>query len=331
MMPSALHIEEISPEKWSEWDAFMLAQRGGTAFHSSRWLAHQPGTSLRIFGLYDDGHLLGGAPVCVKEKMGIRLLPQPKLTPYFGPVLGDDLLHSGRADQAVKLLLKKVYESFDAFCFSPPPQASELQHELGKHFGHDSHHTAKPMRTNWKSPMPADKLIASYPRTSRRNEIRRAHRKGTTASISTDFETIHRLSVLSYQATGREHPLTAEAFIRMATAMEKAGMGAGLLCHTADGRPVASAWILYDKYITHNVMAGVDPQYRNANGGSVTLHEALNTAMEREQTFDFGGSMIDGINTYLQSYGTEEKWYTHYRATNSSKMKLLKATGMLKF
>ena len=331
-MPSTtLHIEELPRQKWTEWDAFMLAQRGGTAFHSYRWLSAQPGTSLRIFGLYDDGLLLGGAPVCIKQKMGIRLLPQPKLTPYFGPVLGDDLLHSGRADQAVSLLLKDVYQQFDAFCFSPPPQASELQHELGKHFGHGRHHTTKPMRTNWKAPIPADELIASYPRTSRRNDIRRALRKGVYAQTSTDYDTIHRLSVLSYQATGRAHPLSAEAFSSLATAMEKAGMGAGLLCHADDGTPVASAWILFDKHITHNVMAGVDPHYRSTNGGSVTLHQALNMAMQRKLTFDFGGSMIDGINAYLQSYGTEEKWYTHYRATHSSKMKLLKATGMLKF
>jgi hypothetical protein len=263
--------------------------------------------------------------------MGIRLLPQPKLTPYFGPVLGDDLLHSGRADQAVKLLLKDVYQQFDAFCFSPPPQASELQNALNSHFGHDRHHTTKRMRTNWKAPMPADELIASYASSSRRNNIRRALRKGVYAKTSVDYETIHRLSVLSYQATGREHPLSAEAFTNMAKAMEEAGRGTGILSYTADGRPVSSAWILFDKHVTHNVMTGVDPQYRSANGGSVALHQALSIAMQRELTFNFCGSMIDGINAYFQSYGTQEKWYTHYRATHSSKMKLLKASGMLTF
>lgn len=326
-----LHIAEIPPEKWPEWDAFMLAQRGGTAFHSFRWLAAQPGMRLRIFGLYGDGGLRGGAPVCIKEKPGIRLLPQPVLTPYFGPVLADELLRSGGAAEATQLLLREVYERFDAFCFSPPPQAAELQDALERHFGRDAHHPVKKMRTNWKMPMPPDALIASYPRTSRRNEIRRAMRKGTEAQPSSDFETIHRLSALSYEATGRAHPLTAAAFGQMARAMEAAGTGAGILARTADGTPVASAWILFDTYTTHNVMAGVDPQYRNANGGSVALHRALHMAMERDSIFDFGGSMIDGINAYLQAYGTEEKWYTHYRATHSKKVRLLKASGLLRF
>ncbi|MFW6347632.1 MAG: GNAT family N-acetyltransferase [Cyclonatronaceae bacterium] len=309
----------------------MLAQRGGTACHSFRWLAAQPDTKLRIFGLYDDGLLLGGAPICVKEKMGIRLLPQPRLTPYFGPVLADELLHSGRADLAVRLLLREVYEPFDAFCFSPPPQANELRHALEPHFGHDAHHPVKKMRTNWKAPIPPADLIASYPQSSRRNNIRRALRKGTRAQRSSDYETIHRLSALSYEANGRPHPVAAESFTRMAKATEEAGLGAGMLAFNAGGTPIASAWMLFDRHLTHNVMTGVDPDYRSANGGSVALHQALSMAMERHTTFDFNGSMAEGINTYFKSFGPVETSYTHYRAVHSRKMKLLKASGLVAF
>ncbi len=332
MFKRELTIREADPTEWKEWDAFVFQQRDGTIFHSSIWLSEQPGLQLRIFFMYEGDQLVGGVPICVKQKMGIRILPQPLLTPYFGPVFSDEFLLKGRLSEALELILAQVYEPFDAFCFSLPPQAVQLRKILvDLPFYRENHRSVQNRRTNLKQQMPASELISSYPKMSRRNEIRRAMRKGTEARESEDFETIYRLSELSFQSTGRSHPLTMPQYVQLAKKMHQFGLGMGILTHSNDNIPLASAWILFDRTTTYNVLAGVDQEYKNYNGGSVALHYALTVSMEHGLVFDFGGSMIEGVNRYLQSYGTTECWYTHYRSTESSKMKLLKAIGLVRF
>ncbi len=332
MFKTELHISELEQAVWKDWDSFVLQQRDGTIFHTSIWLGCQPVTSLRIFGVFDGEKLVGGAPLCIREKMGIRIVPQPLLTPYFGPVFCDAFLMSGRLEEALELLLQRVYQKYDAFCFSAAPQASQMRDALAKIPFYDGRHRiVKNMRTNRKKLVSPGDLIDSYPRMSRRNEIRRAMRKGTKARESTDFETIYRLSEMSFESTGRKHPLTPDEFTELANKMDFYGLGKGYITYSSDDIPVASAWLLTDRNTTYNVLAGVDPQYKNYNGGSVALHTAISESMKQNLLFDFGGSMIDGVNEYLKAYGTEECWYTHYRSVESFKMKFLKSVHLVKF
>jgi len=327
-----LHIVKLEKDRWKEWDTFVLAQRDGTIFHTTYWLREQRSMKPGVYGLFQGDKLVGGVPLCLKEKWGIRITPQPLITPYCGPVLSDVFIQNGLVTEAVKLILNDVYSRFDACRFSLPPQAHQLREALIKlPFHKAGSRSITNLRTNRKARIAPDDLIDSYTRMSRRNDIRRSMRKGVYAQESTDWETIFRLSEESFRISGREHPLKRDQFLGMAGKLHELGLCTGVIAFSPEKVPIAAAWTLSDRHTCYNVLAGVDQEYRKLNGGSVALHEAIRIAMERKLIFDFGGSMMERVNTYLQSYGPEECWFTHCRSVESARFRLLEKTGLVRF
>ena len=332
MSKQDLHIVKFDSNRWEEWDSFVLAQRDGTVFHTSYWLREQIGMEPEFYGLYSDNTLVGGAAFCVKKKWSIRIMPQPKITPYYGPVFSDSFMHSGNLKNGIQLLLDIVFSRFDACRFSIPPQAVQLREALiGLPFHETGKRSVTNLRTNRKSGVDPDELIESYSRMSRRNDIRRSIRKGVYAKETTDWDTLYELTLESFRISDKPHPLSKEHFSNLATKLHELGLCTGILAYSPDDVPIAAAWTLSDRHTCYNVLAGVNQDYRKLNGGSVALHEAIRMAMEHKLIFDFGGSMMERVNTYLQSYGPDECWYTHCRSVESTRFGLLQKMGLVRF
>ncbi|MCC5934632.1 MAG: GNAT family N-acetyltransferase [Balneolales bacterium] len=325
-------IEKIKPENWPLWDAFALEQRDGTLFHSSIWLREQPQTETEIFGLFKGDALMGGAALAVKTRWRQRLVPQPRMTPYYGPVFSDALVQSPQLKEAFNQLLAGVYTSFDAFTFNLPPQAVQTRQLLQKHAAELMPGCSlRSLRTNRISGCAPDELIESYSGTSQRRYIRRAMRNPELrAESTTDFEQVYALSEESFRAAGRAHPFPKNDFIRLAESLHENGL-ASCLCVRLKDEMIAAYWVPFDRHTAYYIASGLSQKHRSLHAGPYALHLMISFAMEHKLVFDFEGSMNENINRYFTSFGPEVCTYDHYKSVTSSAVRTLNSLRLLRF
>lgn len=329
---NGLDLQRFDPKKYYEWDTFVLAQRDGTLFHTSIWLNEQPETETQIFGLYHEGKLVGGTALAVKKRWGQRIVPQPRMTPYYGPVFSDALALSAGLKNACTYLLSQVYARFDAFSFSLPPQAVQAAQAFTAALPDlfpDS--TIKPMRTNRICDIEADKLLESYTGSSQRRYIRRASRMSDLSTQSSEnFEQLYRLAEESFRVAGRKHPMPQETFIRLAEKLHHHGLANCLMVHFKD-QPVAAYWVPFDRHTAYYLSSGLNQSFKNLHAGPYAMHLMIRDAMDQKLVFDFEGSMNETINRYFTSFGPEEKKYVHFRVVASKTCRFLIQSKALRF
>ncbi|MCH8568345.1 MAG: GNAT family N-acetyltransferase [Balneolales bacterium] len=333
---SRYQILEIPIEKWNHWDDFALAQPTGTIFHTSMWLRHFKKIRLRIFGIYDSNdNLAGGAAVTLKEKLGISVIPQLKISPYCGPLFTYSFLQSDEADTAIGELLQKVYFSADAFRFSFPPQAEktakrvhQILNKLTDHSESLDFYTFRTNTLNCSKDQNPEELYTG--KTLRRN-IRKARAANLKSVPNPDLESIYRLSSLSFQNSGRKHPLEIEEFTNLSNELLAAGRLNTALIQTAGGTDAAAHWSPMDKHTAYHCISGIDRNLSSANAGSLAMHEIISKAVEKGKVFDFEGSSNENINRFFCSFGPSETRYFHFRYVGSTRLKLLLKSGLISF
>lgn len=329
---SSWDVRIFDPKKYYEWDTFVLAQRDGTLFHTSIWLTGQPETETLIFGLYHEGMLVGGTAIALKKRWGQRLVPQPRMTPYYGPVFSDTLVLSAGLKNACRYLLSEVYARFDAFTFSLPPQAVQATQALEKVMPElFPGSTSKPMRTNRICGIEPEDLIESYTGCSQRRYVRRAARMPElTAEPSTDFEQLYQLAEESFAASGRKHPMPKEAFIQIAEKLHHHGLASCLLIRF-QGEAVAAYWVPFDRHTAYYLSSGLRQNHKKLHAGPYAMHLMIHEAMQQKLVFDFEGSMNESINKYFSSFGPGEKNYVYFRSVNSGTVRFMIKSKMLRF
>ena len=331
-MNSDAYIRKIEPEKWSEWDAFALAQRDGTLFHSSLWLNAQPETETEIFGLYKAGQLIGGTALAVKKRWGQLLIPQPRMTPYYGPVFSDALVLNSSLPAACQLLLSEVYARYDAFTFNLPPQAVQTAQTFCALMPQQlPAGTCRGMRTNRISGRQPEILIESYSGTSQRRYIRRAIKnRELKAEVSTDFELLYSLSEESFRTSGRKHPYPKKDFLKLASCLHEHGLAHCIVVRYGT-EAVAAYWVPFDRHTAYYIASGIRQKYRHLHAGPFALHLMISFAMEQQLVFDFEGSMIENINRFFQTFGPEMSGYVHFKSVHSSMVRYLSNLKLIRF
>lgn len=80
--------------------------------------------------------------------------------------------------------------------------------------------------------------------------------------------------------------------------------------------PCSFAFLLYDENRCYYLLGGSDPQYSKYCSQNLVLWEAIKFASTVSKSFDFEGSMIEGIENFFRQFGGEQ--VTNYRITKLS-------------
>jgi len=301
--------------EWDKWDQFVFQQRDGTLFHTSVWLQHQEHCQLRIYGVFLDGELVAGLPLCVKKKAGFRIVAMPVLTPYSGPVISDNLY---KYNDTLELweLFKSVLIEYDAWrmrCFHRSSQLSGLWKK-------NEHYELK--RTNCLFKKTEDELWDGYASSLKRN-IRKAKKNGISVVATEDFSTIYHLSAQSFAHSSRKHPMTEDAFLSLASDLCKFGLAKAMVAKDKNGRQLAACWMPVDRQFGYNVIHGIDREYSNLQAGPLVLHETVQACFKSGLNVDFEGSSHDRINKMYQKFGASEAGLTESSNVNNRMLALI--------
>ena len=89
-----------------------------------------------------------------------------------------------------------------------------------------------------------------------------------------------------------------------------------------NGNIIAANFLVYDDTTVYYLMGGIDPTKKDLGGMDMILHESVKFALESGRRFDFEGSMLESVEKYFRSYGSQQKPYYNISKVNSKALKL---------
>lgn len=134
-------------------------------------------------------------------------------------------------------------------------------------------------------------------------KIRKAERDGLRCTSATvdDLLRLCRISMSRQEAKG----FAAETLQRLAEVAIERHAGEIVGCEDSEGRLLAAVFLAHDHNTAYTIASGQIREGQGRNAGAFALYEAIWRACEMEgiHTFDFEGSMLEGVEGFFRSFG----------------------------
>ena len=151
--------------------------------------------------------------------------------------------------------------------------------------------------------------------SSMRYEIRRSQ-KMLIVEESDDIDKLAEMLMATYNRQGRAYIVKPEILRRMYLACKERNACTLLVAKDAEGRVHSMTLFVYDENRCYFLVSASDP-ILNAKSTANTLlvWEGIKRAAQHSKVFDFEGSEIRGIGTFLRRFGG--KFTPHYTITKN--------------
>lgn len=244
---------------------------------------------------------------------GLRVVGMPQLTqtlgPWFAPMEGKYAQQLARQKDLVEELLAAL-----------PPHDLFLQR-------------FHPSMTNW---LPW--YWAGYQQTTRytyvlpdvrepaklwpefrdniRNDVRKAqNRFGLKLSTELGDDVLYEIYRKTFQRQGEQPQVNAEQLRLLRRVCRERDSGEVLFVVDGDGRAHAAAFMVWDSRCAYYLLGGGDPELRNSGAHSLLLWEAIQRSASRTQSFDFEGSMVEGVERFFRAFNAQQMPYSRVWGT----------------
>lgn len=290
----------------SPYDELVAASPQGSVFCTSWWLdAVAPGR-WRTHEIEENGRVVAAWPTIVRSTRFGELHAGAPLTPFLGPLLppGEGAKRRSREIKLVESLLERIgnVAHLEARC-NP---AFDYWTPLRWHgFQQTTNYT-------WRLPEleDVDRVFSGF-RENIRGHVRAAEKNGMTVGEARldEFLEIHRRRFARDPAGIRG--IDAAAGRRNARTI--------LIARDAEGRARAGGYFVHDERFTTYLLAATDAEVRGA--ASLVLWEAIQRAAARGAGFDFEGSMLRHVESFVRSFGGVPTPYSIVWKTPSAAMR----------
>ncbi len=265
---------------------------------------------------FRDNKVIGAWPYYKKKKFGLTTLTQPMLTPYLGPYI----LTNSEQKNASKLSFEKkvLYELINGL----PKVHREVYH------GHPRWTNWKPL--HWKGYQQSTRYTYHIDLTQEiqdvfqsftdktRNIIKIADSKFSVEPNS-DSDVMYALVESTFQKQGLQVPYNKLYFKTLHKYFEKENSYKSFVAYDSmdyTKKSVAGVYMTFDSDTAYLMLTGrVGPEA----GGAVSslIWKCIKQAKEMgKTTFDFEGSMIEGVDSFFRSFGGSHVPY--HRITRTS-------------
>lgn len=252
----------------------------------------------------EDQGLLKACFVYVLKKKGPFIsVGMPGLTPFLGFWFTKDIEQS-QADKLLSMLLKhsKFYVQMSHIVFNLDFDSSGYTKEI-KHT-----YTLSEIKDH-------DTLYANFKQRIK-GEIKKAQRQ-ITVRESSDVKLLYTLCQKSYKRQDKEAEFSLNLVENIYRAVTDNNCGTILLAEDEGGNAHAATLIVWDHQAAYYLLNGGDPELRSSGANSLLMWEAIKHSSKYVDTFDFEGSMIPGVEKYIQGYNPEKRQYALFTKTNS--------------
>ena len=112
-------------------------------------------------------------------------------------------------------------------------------------------------------------------------------------------------------------PHSEEIFLKIDLACEAKKLRKIFIAVDQEGRHHAGVYLVWDNESAYYLMGGSDPDLRNSGATSLCIWEAIKFASTVSKEFNFGGSMMEPVESFFRAFGGKQKLIFNISKTNS--------------
>ena len=294
----------------SPYDELVATSPQGSVFCTSWWLdAVAPGR-WRAHELEENGRVVAAWPTVVRTTRVGDIHAGAPLTPFLGPLFqrGEGARRRSRELKLVESLLERIgrYAHLEARC-NP---AFDYWTPLRWHgFTQTTNYT-------WRLPdlSDLDAVFAGF-RENIRGHVRAAEKNGMVVADGSldDLLDLHR----------RRFARDPQGIARIDAAAAERDARTILIARDAGGNARAGGYFVHDARFTTYLLAATDAEVRGA--AAAVLWEAIKRAAARGTAFDFEGSMLRHVESFVRSFGGVPTPYSIVWRTSSRPVRAARA------
>ncbi len=256
----------------------------------------------------EKGKIVGALPYHLRKKMGFRCVIQPQLTQYNGIWIKNK---PATTDNDRLSFEKKIFSKL-----------IEQLEQLGLSYYQQCFHMSI---TNWlpfywrgyKQTTRYTYLIGSIGNSekvfsrfspAKQRQIRKCEGK---LHLSLDmrpdeFYSHHKQSL---KERGEEIIYSFELFQRIYKAAQAHGSGQIFTIKDDEGEIHACLFIVWDKTSAYTLLYSISNKHASSGASTLVIWEAIKFLLNKTKSFDFEGSMIEGIENSYRQFATVQKPY----------------------
>jgi hypothetical protein len=160
-------------------------------------------------------------------------------------------------------------------------------------------------------------VVALYNRFSSmaKENIKRAHNRLIIKTID-DIEILLMLMDKTFDLQKRKNPISKGLIRNIYSTCKDYEACKLLYAIDKDGTVYSGGLFVYDKQVCYYLVSGTDPKYRSSGANTLLTWEGIKFASSVSKSFDFEGSMIEGIENFMRQFGGKPIVYYQIRKQN---------------
>lgn len=253
-----------------------------------------------------DAKILGSLPYFIKKKFGFIVLTSPKLTQtlgvWFAPSsskYSNRLRYEKEIVQGLINGLPKYHVFFQCF-------HNSFVNWLPFYWNGFEQTTKITYVVEDLSSL--DKVWAEI-NSNIKTDIRKAQRNLIIVN-ELSVEEFYRIISLTFQRQQLNTTYSLDFLNNVLESAYRNNSGKIFCAIDKQGRTHAVLFLIWDKNAAYYLIGGADPQLRNSGAASLCVWEAIKFASSVTKTFDFEGSMVEGIERFFRNFGAKQKPYS---------------------
>lgn len=296
-----LIVRELTVDEYPRWDELAAVSPQRSIFAQRWWMEIVTQGEGRLLGCFDSDRLMAGMPVWSCRGLGVMRLRQPPLTPYWGPLL-HPLDGKPQAQATTRMhVLRALAEALAPW----PDIAMQWHHSLENWLPFYWNGFTQTTRYTYRIPDLSDLTsVAKQRHESVGQQLRRAERDGLRIEEMVDPAIVARLNRLSMARQGAESSAEIQQFW---PELAREALARNCLFTTAavdgTGNMHAAMAMVWDDRCAYALVNGIDPQFRNSYGSTLTMWREVEYAASVVPEFDFEGSMVEGVEQFYRRFG----------------------------
>jgi hypothetical protein len=297
-----IELVQIENSKINEYKEIWEKSPNSIVFNDFEWLklVCQSNEKVFLYGIYDNGILIGGFPLIKLNSRFMNYYSNTSLTPYTGIFLLEKYNSAPKKREVLESFIEFIEKlSLDNFHFFFSPYEKDFLP-----FKRSNYNIILNLTYKIDLLKDVNKIYQSL-----RNDKKRNIKAAEKELISVSFEKNSNLIIDLVKKTYRRQNKSIN-WISSAEQLLNNYQNYFQVTSFIGDKPAASLCIVYDKSRAYYLFGGFNDALNNYNAGPYAMWNAILKAKAlNKKVFDFEGSEIYTIEKYFQSFGGEQELY----------------------
>ena len=276
----------------------------GSFFNSVEWIKVF-NTNIEVYGIYDKGNkLIGFFNLYIEKKYGLTHLKNPPFSPSIALSFVNPSSNPSKKQSFDKSIYRLVQEfisekNASIVTLTLPVQHIDMQPFIWEGFKVVPNYTYHLLL----SEISEEGILKQFS-PERRNDIKKALKDGVVCEQSNDYSLVKKMVEFTYNRKGKQ--LKSELLSSILEQMDSENSFAYV--SYLNNKPIAAAFVVYDKNTAYYLLGGYDPKNRHQGAGALSVYNAIiHSKKLGVKIFDFEGSMLPEVERYFRGFGGELK------------------------